>query len=442
MSWHCPRSLVGASLLATLAIHVTGAVAAPAALDPQIQTITEQARTAFLATQPFKRLNLAVWVQTEPGGTWRGGEVDATTQVYPASVVKLPFGIDSVLTCVERGAVPACQGEDLVPMLVDSDDVATGRLVDGLTATRNRQEAPIPAGVQASLVSANAAEREASYAAWLAARRSTERRLEALGLLGGMRLFTKTYPTNSGEEPQGFEQRARQELGRNSMSARDAAALLRALVDGEIDGAAKAPVLATLLPYLTRSRFSLQSALASGAPPGTYVVGKMGNAYDTLEDVVVLSWPDDPRKPRVLIAAFSDGLDPETPLPFDGWRLAGLTTELLTRLNLMPPPQWQAPAVRRGTLARWQLAASAKPQTVEVQYRIPSAAAGLRRVHLRCNPGCSSNSTTWTWPAARVAARPLLLGELQVPAGATVEVEAELESATVAPGEVQWWVPR
>jgi hypothetical protein len=186
----------------------------------------------------------------------------------------------------------------------------------------------------------------------------------------------------------------------------------------------------------------LQSALASGAPPGTNVVGKMGSAFDTLEEVAVLSWPASPQKPRVLIAAFSDGLDQETPEPFDGWRLAGLTTEVLTRLNLMEPPQWQGPTVRRGTVAHWQHAASAKPQTLEVQYRIPSAAVGLRRVHLRCHPGCSSNSTTWTWPAARVAARPLLLGELQVPAGATVEVEAELESATVAPGEVQWLVPR
>ena len=362
-------------------------------------------------------------------------------QVYPASMVKLPFGIDSVITCVERGAAPACQQDDLVPMLVDSDNVATGRLVDGLTATRNQQDGPVPAEAQALLAPANPAERETAYAAWLAARRHTERRLEALGLLGGMRLFTKTYPTNSGEEPNGFEQRARQELGRNSMSAHDAAALLRALVDGEIDSQSGAPVLTTLRLYLTRSRFSLQSALASGAPSGTRIVGKMGTAFDTLEEVALLDWPAHPEKPRVLIAAFSDGFDQATPEPFDGWRLAGLTTELLTRLNLMPPPQWQEPQVQRGNTALWQRSASHSAQTLEVQYRIPSAAAGLRRVHLRCAPGCSSNATTWTWPAARVTARPLLLGELQVPAGATVEVEAELESATADPGEVQWLVP-
>ena len=135
-------------MLATLGMHAPAA-AAPANLDPQIQAITEQARSAFLATQPFKRLNLAVWVQAAPGQPWRGGEVDATAQVYPASMVKLPFAIDSVVACVERGAAPDCQREDLVPMLVDSDNVATGRLVDALTRTIDHHEGPIAPGVQA-----------------------------------------------------------------------------------------------------------------------------------------------------------------------------------------------------------------------------------------------------------------------------------------------------
>jgi hypothetical protein len=44
----------------------------------------------------------------------------------------------------------------------------------------------------------------------------------------------------------------------------------------------------------------------------------------------------------------------------------------------------------------------------------------------------------WHWPAAQVAARPLLLGTVNIPAGAKLEVEAELESATAMPGEVLW----
>ena len=108
------------------------------------------------------------------------------------------------------------------------------------------------------------------------------------------------------------------------------------------------------------------------------------------------------------------------------------------RLKLMPPPQWQAPQLRRGTVARWQLAPSNQPQTLEVQYRMDATAPGLRRVQLRCAPGCSSNGTSWIWYASKVAARPLLLGTVSAPAGAVLEVEAELEDASVSPGEVQW----
>ncbi len=429
--------LVGASLLATLGMHAPAA-AAPAGLDPQIQAITEQARSAFLATQSFKRLNLAVWVQAAPGQPWRGGEVDATAQVYPASIVKLPFAIDSVVACVERGAAPDCQREDLVPMLVDSDNVATGRLVDALTGTIDHHEGPIAPGVQAVAAPADEPTRNAAYANWLAARLHTEQRLQSWGLLGGMRLFSKTYPTNSGDDPAGFEKRARQELGRNTMSAHDTAALMRALVDGEIDSRSGAPVFATLRPHLARTRFSLQSTLASGAPPDTRIIGKIGTAFDTLEEVALLDWPDSPQKPRVLIAAFSDGFDQATPEPFDGWRLADLTTEILTRLKLMSPLPWQVPQTQRKALALWQLPAAKTARQMEVQYRFGTGQPGIRRVQLRCTPGCGTSSMTWNWPAVRVAARPLLLGTVNVPAGAKLEVEAELESATATPGEVLW----
>ncbi len=429
--------LVGASLLATLGLPAPAA-AAPASLDPQIQAITEQARSAFLAKQPFKRLNLAVWVQAAPGQPWRGGEVDAAAQVYPASIVKLPFAIDSVATCVERGAAPDCQRDDLISMLVDSDNVATGRLVDGLTGTIDHHEGPIAPGVQAVAAPADEAARNATYATWLAARLHTEQRLQSWGMLGGMRLFSKTYPTNSGEEPNGFEKRARQELGRNTMSAHDVAALMRALIDGDIDTRSGAPVFATLLPYLARSRFSLQSTLSSGVLPDARVIGKMGTAFNTLEEVALIDWPNHPEKPRVLIAAFSDGFDQATPEPFDGWRLADLTTEILTRLKLMTALAWQAPQTQRKGLALWQLPAANTARQMEVQYRFAAGQPGIRRVRLRCAPDCSANSMVWHWPAAQVAARPLLLGIVNIPAGAKLEVEAELESATATPGEVLW----
>ena len=80
-------------IAAPVAAPVAGA--APAALDPVVQSAVERARTRFLATQTFKRLNLSVWVQDAPGQPWRGGEVDAAAQVYPASIVKLPFAVST-----------------------------------------------------------------------------------------------------------------------------------------------------------------------------------------------------------------------------------------------------------------------------------------------------------------------------------------------------------
>ena len=430
-----------ASWLATFALLAApAALPAPATLDPTVQSAVERAHAAFLATQPFKRLNLSVWVQDAPGQPWRGGEVAPTEQVYPASIVKLPFAIDSVITCRERGLAPDCQRDDLVPMVVDSDNVATGRLVDGLTRTIDHHDTPLTPGLQAVPAPADPAEREAVYARWLHERRHTERRLESLGLLGGMRLFSKTYPTNSGEEPMGFEARARRELGRNTMSAQDAARLMRALVDGDIDAATGAPVLATLTPLLTRSRFTLQSSLSAGIPPGTRQLGKMGTAYDTLQDVVMLDWPDAGTR-RVVIAAFSDGLDQTQPEPFDGWRLGGLTALLLPALQLAPAQVWRAPTARRGALAEWQLA-GASPQAgppatdVELQYRFPAGSPGLRQVRVGCTPNCQPQSLAWTWSASLVAARPLQLGTFRIAADSRLRVEVELESPAAAAGEV------
>ncbi len=438
------RVLVGASwLTATLTLPALATSAAnppmlAATLDPTVQAAVERARNAFLATQTFKRLNLAVWVQTAPGQPWRGGEVDATAQVYPASMVKLPFAIDAVSTCVESHRAPDCLQADVMPMLVDSDNLATGRLVDALTGTENHE---LPAT-------------DDTYARWLEARLHTERRLAAWGLLGGMRLLSKTYPSNSGDKPSGFEAQARATLGQNSMSAHDSAQLMRALIDGEIDRQSGAPVLATLSPWLTRPRFGLQSALAPGTPPGTRVLAKIGSAYDTLEEVAFIEVP---QQPRVILAAFTNGFDQETPEPFDGWRLGGLTALVLQELHLVPPPHWRAPTQRRGTIARWHLPlastfANANASTrslpsttsgvLEVQYRfpanpslpppVPGAPSPQRQVRL----SVGTTSTYWSLPAEHTAARPLLLGEFTATTESVLTVEVELESPVAAAGEV------
>jgi hypothetical protein len=69
-------------------------------------------------------------------------------------------------------------------MVVDSDNVATGRVVDALSGAPNLESGT-----------------DAEFDEWLARRRYTERLLAGYGLLGGQRVLNKTWPTNSGEEP-------------------------------------------------------------------------------------------------------------------------------------------------------------------------------------------------------------------------------------------------
>jgi hypothetical protein len=219
-------------------------------------------------------------------------------------------------------------------------------------------------------------------------------------------------------------------------------------------------VLATLSPWLTRPRFGLQSALAPGTPPGTRVLAKIGSAYDTLEEIALIEVP---QQPRIILAAFTNGFDQDTPEPFDGWRLGGLTTLVLQELGLLPPPHWRAPTQRRGTIARWQLPlastfananananANASTRTLpsttggllEVQYRFPAnpsrppPVAGAPSAQRQVRASVGAMSTHWSLPADHTAARPLLLGEFTATTGGVLEVEVALESPDAAAGEV------
>lgn len=77
--------------------------------------------------------------------------------------------------------------EAVLPMLRNSDNVATGVVVDAITGAAN---APVEG---------------ADYDTWFAHRLYTENLLADHGLLDRQRFFNKTYPTNSGEEPAGLE---------------------------------------------------------------------------------------------------------------------------------------------------------------------------------------------------------------------------------------------
>jgi hypothetical protein len=299
------EAAVGALVVASMTAAAD--VLPPADDDPGLRSAVAAARAEFLAGQDFDRMHVTALLLA-PDGRWLRGSVEGDALAYPASCVKLPFLVAAVHWCAEQGRAPDCLDEHVRPMIVDSDNVAAGIVVDAISGAPNG-----PAdGVDA--------------AAWIERRRYTERVLAGHGLLRGQRLLTKTYPTNSGEEPADLERLAWERHGRNAMSAAAAADLMRAVVTGAIEPQATGYMRA----LLRRPPLAGHSALGAGLPPGSLHENKAGTAFDTLEDVMFARLPDGR---ELVIAAFTNGWNPELPEPLDVHRLGGFTRLLLARLG-------------------------------------------------------------------------------------------------------------
>lgn len=274
--------------------------------DARVQAAVEDARTRFLAGQRFDRLDVTVLLAAKDG-TWLRGSVGAGVPWYPASCVKLGFAIAAVHYCESQGRAADCLDESVLPMLRDSDNVATGVVVDAITGAPN---GPVEG---------------ADYEAWFARRLYTENLLAQHRLLAGQKFINKTYPTNSGEEPAGLEALARERHGRNSMHADGAAQLMLALVTGEFGQ----PAAEYIRSRLRRPLVSRNSSMGGGFPEGTAYESKIGDAYDTLAEIVHAELPDGR---RFIIAAFSNGRDPDGPDEQDLTALAGFSKLLLERI--------------------------------------------------------------------------------------------------------------
>ena len=276
--------------------------------EPGVQAVVERARAEFLAQQDFDRLQVTVLVEQRPG-RWLRGAVEGQRLAYPASCVKLAFLVGAVHWCAARDRAPDCLDDSVRPMIVESDNVAAGGVVDTITG------AP------------NAAVEGTDADAWLERRAYIERVLERAGLLDEQRLLTKTYPSNSGDEPTGLEKLALERHGRNAMSADAAARLMLAVASGAIEPQATL----YMRSLLRRPSFSGHSSLGSGLPPGSLHLNKIGNAYDTLEDVMYAELPNGR---RLVIAAFSNGWNQAEHEPWDVARLGRFTELVIAGLGL------------------------------------------------------------------------------------------------------------
>jgi hypothetical protein len=72
--------------------------------------------------------------------------------------------------------------------------------------------------------------------------------------------------------------------------------------------------------------------MGGGFPAGTVYESKIGDAYDTLAEIVHATLPDGR---RVIVAAFSNGRDPDGP---DEQVLTGLAPFAKLLVERLPPP--------------------------------------------------------------------------------------------------------
>ncbi|NJD32233.1 MAG: hypothetical protein FIB04_10130 [Gammaproteobacteria bacterium] len=345
------------------------AVSMPAVTDDAaVQQAVAIARSEFLATQDFDRLQVTVLVE-EKDGRWLRGSIGGDELAYPASCVKLPFLVGAVHWCAAQGKGPDCLDEWTRPMILRSSNVATGWVVDTISGAPNG-----PA-------------EGADLGAFIEKRRFTERVLEQADLLGKQRIFTKTYPTNSGSEPSGLEELAWKQMGRNMMSSNGAASLMLAVVSGAIEPQATA----YMRGLLRRPTFSDQGSLGGGLPPGSLQENKVGAAFDTLEDIMYAELPNGR---RLIVAALSNAWNPEEPQPWDIVRLGGLAERIVARLGLdraLPAPQYMEPARSPDGAFTWTLGVpadgkyeiavwySSNPErTPAALYEVDDADEGLR----------------------------------------------------------------
>jgi hypothetical protein len=346
----------GSAVMASPA-NATEAPAPPAPLplppivdSPALAAAVGAARARFLARQSFDRFDVTVLVETTEG-RWLRGAHGGDVLAYPASCVKLPFLVAAVHWCTAQGRAPDCLDADVRPMIVQSDNVATGRVVDAITGAPNvpwadAASVPLPGGAGDRL--ATAVTPPPGFEAWLERRRYTERLLSAAGLLDAQTVLNKTWPTNSGDSPEGYERLSLAVAGRNRMSADGSARLMLALQSGALvpEGRDYAQSL------LERDRWSGHAAFGSGLPPGARLVAKIGTAYDTLQEIAWIELPDGR---RLIVAAFSNGWNADDAAPFDAAPLGSFVEDLLAALDSAG-----LPGVPRAALP-WTVRVAARP---------------------------------------------------------------------------------
>jgi hypothetical protein len=286
--------------------------------DATLNAAVADARTDFLAqraqSQPnFTRLNATLLI---PGtnGTWRRGSYNQDELQYPASCVKLAYMASAMYWCRTNNKPYDFLDADVRPMIEVSDNVATGRVVDAITGAPN----------------ASGKRNEPTFEVWYQKRLFTENWLVSRGLLESQTILHKTYPTNSGSSPTGYEQDAQTLRGGNRMVSKLSASLMLEIQRGAIEPGANSYMRA----LLTHDRWGGDSAIGRGVPPGSTFENKIGVAYDTLEDIAYIKMPNGQ---EMFLAVYSNAFsntEPSQPFPYDASIISNYAELLIDRLAL------------------------------------------------------------------------------------------------------------
>jgi hypothetical protein len=282
--------------------------------DKEIDHVMSTLRTEFLsqqASKKFDRLAATILIKQTIGDKtiWRRGSAHPTETAYPASCVKLTYMLSAIEWCKTNKKPIDCLDKHVRPMITVSSNLATGFVIDAITNTTNIDDMNSTS--------------DPRWSEWIQRRRYTENLLISLGLYENQRTLSKTFPTNSGQGPVGAEKIIIDTMGRNLLQPCCAASIMLYIMEhlapNERDYAK------SLLYHTLESAYT---TIGRGLPAGTVLYNKVGEAYDTVEDIAHFTLPNGQ---QAIMAVFSNGFQrPES----DSYILARFAEVLIERLRL------------------------------------------------------------------------------------------------------------
>ncbi|MCC6547664.1 serine hydrolase [Candidatus Sumerlaeota bacterium] len=282
------KTILASSIAVAAALLTATSFALPPIVeDPALDKILLESRDEFFKSQRKDARLYASLLLKEADGSWHHGQMEGDTTSYPASTIKLCYLAAAMHYAAENKLPVDWLDKSIAPMIRVSSNEATGEVVDAITGAPNTDQG--------------------DFEAWMQKRRYTQRYLESLGLFGNQNTLNKTYPSNSGEEPEKFEGRSLKVHGRNALNANMMSKLMLGIATKEIEPAAHD----YMVGLLTHDRWSLQSPFGSGVPPGSVYFNKAGWITNSLADVAYVKLPNGREFVLAVYSNLYSGGDPD-----------------------------------------------------------------------------------------------------------------------------------